>query len=374
MKRLITLILLFCMLCSCACAEPYTSANPRLCAAEEVDVSGITLANGRLTGEIILPESAGDVRLLIDCPLPEDFSQEQRQKLTVSYRKITSDMLAQAMASIGQSTAGGEIRHFISDPLNCMAQFELEKNLSYASVIPAKSNGHGKEMGNAKQTLRELANALNVQLNEDFLSAQRNTFDDLNRINPGETSASPELIERNRKSFLHQEQKYGGRSGEDDITLLRAMYELHGLPVMNQRYWMQKGDAYGASSEIMAAVNDDGQLVQAGVWGVPTVEKEEALNIPQRDWQSFLREWVAAAYCPASMLTETVEHSQMFGEVIHYGSYEVITRLAPCWVGREPNTLEPGWYGMIEQRLLSDDSAVYERLQYVSAVDFARVF
>ncbi len=374
MKRLITFILLFVMLCSCACAEPYISANPRLCAAEEVDVSGVTLANGRLTGEIGLPESAGDIRLLIDCPLPEDFLQEQQQRLTVSYRKITSGMLAQAMASIGQSTEGGELRHFISDPLNCMAQFELEKNLSYASVIPAKSNGHGKEMGNAKQTLRELANALNVQLNEDFLSAQRNTFDDLNRINPGETSASPELMERNRKSFLYQEQKYGGRSGEDEITLLRAMYELCGLPVMNQRYWMQKGDAYGASSEIMAAVNDDGQLVQAGVWGVPTVEKQEALDIPQRDWQSFLREWVAAAYWPASMLTETVENSQIFGEVIHYGSYEVITRLAPCWVGREKNTLEPGWYGVIEQRLLSDDSAAYERLQYVSAVDFARVF
>jgi len=52
----------------------------------------------------------------------------------------------------------------------------------------------------------------------------------------------------------------------------------------------------------------------------------------------------------------------------------VITRLAPCWVGREKNTLDPGWYGIIEQRLLSDDSAIYERLQYVSAADFARVF
>lgn len=374
MKRLITLILLFGILCSCACAEPYTSVNPRLCAAEEVDVSGVTLANGRLTGEIGLPESAGDVRLLIDCPLPENFSQEQRQKLTVSYQKITSDMLAQAIASIGQHTEGGELRHFISDPLNCMAQFELEKNLSYASVIPAEGGSHEKEMEKAKQLLRELANSLNVQLNEDFLSAQRNTFDDLNRITPGETSASPELMEHNRKSFLYQEQKYGGRSGEDEITLLRAMYELNGLPVMNQRYWMQKGVAYGASSEILAAVNDSGQLVQAGVWGVPAVENQEALDIPQKDWQTFLREWVSAVYWPSSQLTETVEYSQTYGEVIHYGSYEVITRIAPCWVGRDKYTLEPGWYGIIEQRLLSDDSAVYERLQYLSAVDFARVF
>ena len=374
MKRMTCLILLICMLVSCACAEPYISANPRLCVAEEVDVSGVTLANGRLTGEIGLPKSAGDLHLLIDCPLPEEFLQEQQQRLTVSYRKITSGMLAQAMASIGQSAEGGELRQFISDPLTRMVQFELEKELSYASVIPVKGSGHEEKMESAKQTLRELAKALDVQLSEDFLSAQRNTFDDLNRINPGETSASPELMERNRKSFLYQEQKYGGRSGEDEITLLRAMYELNGLPVMNQRYWMKKGEAYGASSEMMAAVNDSGRLVQAGVWGVPAVEKQEALDIPKRDWQSFLREWVAAAYWPSSQLAETVEQSQIFGEVIHYGSYEVITRLAPCWVGREKNTLEPGWYGIIEQRLLSDDSVIYERLQYTSAVDFARVF
>lgn len=376
MKRMTCLILLMCMLVSCAHAESYTSEIPRICTPEEVDVSRVRLENGRLVGEVVLPESAGKIRLLVDCPLPEAFPQEKRQRLTVSFRKVTKEQLKEAIAAIGQSGKDGELRQFISDPLNRMAAFELEKELSYASVIPVETHGHAKqvEMEKAKQILRELAVALNVSISEAFLSAQRNTFEALNRINPGESSASSELIERNERNFLAQEKKYGGRDGEDTMTLLRAMYELDGLPVMNQRYWRQGSDAFGASSEMLAAVHDDGRLVLAEVWGVPVVEKSEPVETIALDWQSFLREWVSAAYRPSCRLEEYVENSVLFGEVIHYGGYEVITCIAPCWVGREAFTLEPGWYGVTQQRLLKDDSLVYEHMQYVSAVDFARVF
>lgn len=375
MKRMTCLILLMCMLVSCAYAEPYTSEIPRICTPEEVDVSRVRLENGRLVGEIVLPEGVGKLRLLVDCPLPEAFPQEKRQRLTVSFRKVTKKQLKEAITAIGQSGTGGEFRQFISDPLTSMAAFELEKHLSYASVIPVETHGHAKqiEMEKAKQILRELAATLDVSISETFLSAQRNTFEALNRINPGESSAASELIERNERHFLAQEKKFG-RHGEDTITLLRAMYELDGLPVMNQRYWRQGGDAFGASSEMLAAVHDDGRLVLAQVRGVPVVEKNEPVETITLNWQDFLREWVSAAYWPTCQLEEYVENSDLFGEVIHYGGYEVITCIAPCWVGREAFTLEPGWYGVTQQRLLKDDSLVYEHMQYVSAVDFARVF
>lgn len=376
MKRLLAFIVLVCMAVSSACAAPYVNQSTGICAADEVDISRVTLENGRLTGEIGLPQEAGNVRLLIDCMLPESFGENQQQKLTVSFQEVTKDMLQTAIESIGQSTEGGELRQFVTDPLNRMAKFEAEKELCYARVIPKDCAGHAKEteMNAARQTLRNLAAALNVRLSEDFLSAQRNTFADLNQIHPGESSASEQLIAYGERSFLHQEQTYGGRSGADDITLLRGMYEIEGLPVMNQRYWLQGGDGFGASSELLAAVNDEGTLVMAEAWGVPAVEKQKSLPIPERDWQTFLKEWVAQTYWPSSQLDAYTENSRLYGEVVHYGAYEVITRIAPCWVGREKFTLEPGWYGIVEKRLLSDDKAVSQTLHCVSAIDMAKVF
>ena len=46
----------------------------QLCSPEEVDVSGVQEINGRLVGEIALPESAGHIRLMVDCPVPEPFT------------------------------------------------------------------------------------------------------------------------------------------------------------------------------------------------------------------------------------------------------------------------------------------------------------
>ena len=40
----------------------------------------------------------------------------------------------------------------------------------------------------------------------------------------------------------------------------------------------------------------------------------------------------------------------------HYPSYEVLTDLHPCWVGREAYRLELGWCYRTETRVVSDDS------------------
>lgn len=53
----------------------------QLCSPEEVDVSGVQEINGRLVGEIALPESAGHIRLMVDCPVPEPFTAQQQAVL-----------------------------------------------------------------------------------------------------------------------------------------------------------------------------------------------------------------------------------------------------------------------------------------------------
>ena len=75
----------------------------QLCSPEEVDVSGVQEINGRLVGEIALPESAGHIRLMVDCPVPEPFTAQQQAVLTVRYQEVTKGDLSAAIEAAGQS-------------------------------------------------------------------------------------------------------------------------------------------------------------------------------------------------------------------------------------------------------------------------------
>ncbi len=368
MKRLLALFLCALLLCASACAAVYDAEPMTLLTPEEVDLTDVREVDGRLVGEIHLPASVGNIRLMLDCPMPRPLT-ETRQ-LTVAYRKITKKELEKAVKSIGQSTKGAELRQFVSDPLTRMVSFEVERELSTPPYLPQPDAVERVETQRAKEIMRSLAAALDVSLCEELIAWKRNVPYE---GNPAASTLVAKIQEENRRQFVQTERKFG-RDGTDDITLLYAMYELEGLPVMFQYYWSDGRDAYGASSELYAAVNDEGRLVQASLWGVPVIQDTHTLSLPQRDWQTLVREWVAACYWPGSHLEDVTQESELYGEITDFGTYEVITRLASCWVGREEYRLEPGWYGVIEQRVLSDDSLAGQRLAYAAAVDLKRVF
>lgn len=367
MKRLYALVLCALLLCASARAAVYEAEPMTLLTPEDVDLSDVREADGRLTGEIHLPASVGNVRLMLDCPVPEPLAEAH--KLTVAYRKITKKELEKAIQSIGQSTKGAELRQFVSDPLSRMVSFEVERNLSTPPSLPQPDAPERTETERAKQIMRDLAAALDVSLCEELIAWKRNVP---YQGNPAASTLAAKMQEESRRRFVQTERK-SGRNGTDDITLLHAMYELEGLPVMYQYYWSDGRDAYCASSELYAAANDEGRLVQASLWGVPVIEDAQAISLPQRDWQTLVREWVAACYWPGSHLDEVTQESELYGEITDFGTYEVITRLAPCWVGREKFRLEPGWYGVIERRVLSDHSLDSQNLAYASAVDMSRI-
>lgn len=99
----------------------------QLCRPEEVDVSGVQEINGRLVGEIALPESAGHIRLMVDCPVPEPFTAQQQAVLTVRYQEVTKGDISAAIEAAGQSVKGGKLEQYYNDdPLNRHVSFSRD--------------------------------------------------------------------------------------------------------------------------------------------------------------------------------------------------------------------------------------------------------
>lgn len=379
-KAICALLMALCMILCPLAGLAWDDSH--FCAPEDVDLSQVREENGRLVGEILLPANpiSGDhkARLLIDCPVPVSFPRAQQQKLSVEYKKVTKDMLKEAIEAIGQSTEGGELYQFVSDPLTRHVSFEKEHNLSdgfYSRETTNDVSNHPKrdELLAARNMLSALLEALGAQASEDFLPVRRNTVDENLCYSLTHSSYAMELYEHNQKSFLRNETKEG-RDGTDTISFAQAWYALDGLPVMYQYYWKQGSDRYGACSSASIAVEDGGALIQARVEGIPVVKRAEPLVVPERSWQEFIRLWVANAYWPASCREDITYEDDLFGEVTNYATYEVLTTIEPCWVGREKFCLEPGWYTRTEHRVAKDDSLDHTSLSYVAATDMESIY
>ncbi len=346
----------------------------RLCSPEEVDVSDVQEINGRLVGEIVLPESAGHIRLMVDCPVPEPFTAQQQAVLTVRYQKVTKDDLSAAIEAAGQSVKGGKLeQYYHDDPLNRHVSFSWDGedcNFSVYERFARDLAGHPnlREMEASVALARELMERLGAGISEDFLYARRNTVPEklAGTFSLTGNSCAPELY-----SLIEQEHARNG--GADDKTLVRGCYELLGLPVMDQYYWEDGGDRYGAKSGFACVVRDDGPLAALAVEGMPVVEEAEPMALPQRTWQETLQLWAANAFWPMSTLDEAVEKNTLYGDIVHYPSYEVLTDLRPCWVGREAYRLEPGWCYRTETRVVSDDSLDAIGFGYCAVSDMRRV-
>ena len=153
----------------------------QLCSPEEVDVSGVQEINGRLVGEIALPESAGHIRLMVDCPVPEPFTAQQQAVLTVRYQEVTKGDLSAAIEAAGQSVKGGKLEQYYNDdPLNRHVSFSRDGedcNFSVYERFARDLAGHPnqREMEASIALARELMERLGAGISEDFLYARRNT-------------------------------------------------------------------------------------------------------------------------------------------------------------------------------------------------------
>lgn len=360
MKRLLAIVLalLVGLAALPALGELYDENGDLIwCTPEEVDLSQVREENGRLVGEILIPESDGQPHILkIDCPVPQEFTEEQQVKLHVSYCNITKQELAAAMKAMGQKASSDEMGQYRSSWATRCLWYRAgggERNgagFTYPSVMPGYQNpDHPTEVAQAMESLNTLAEKMNLPLDGPSISAARNVPEDFLRFySPSQYSSD---------WYENQYQRLTDLLGREDITLLEAGYQLYGLPVMRQFAWKEKNEIYGETSAMECIFRDDGTLLDLSIYSVPVVESREAITLPDMDWQEFLRQFVSQCYWPNQTAVDVLNTDSLHTEPYTvFAGYDVITSIQPCWIGQEKQTLEPGWNVTYVRCIMKDDS------------------
>lgn len=374
MKRLLALILALLMGLSAlpALAELYDGNGDLIwCSPEKVDLSQVREENGRLVGEILIPERDGQPHVLkIDCPVPTDFTEEQQVKLHVSYRNITKKELAAAMKALGQKASADHMGQYRSGWATRCLWYRAgggERNgagFSYPRVMPGYQNREGLR---AIDTLNLLGESLNLPLDKASISAARNTPEDFLRF------YSPS--ERSSGWYENEYQRLTEMLDRQDITLLEAVYQLYDLPVMRQFAWKEKNEVFGETSAMECVIGDDGTLLDLSIYSVPNVESSEPITLPDTDWQELLRQFVSQCYWPNQTAVDVQHTEAIYPEPYTvFAGYDVITSIQPCWIGQEKQTLEPGWNVTYLRCVMKDDSISGWCQKSMTAADLKKAY
>ena len=357
------LVVILCMGTTTAWAA-WAGREEPLCDPSQVDLSDVQVIDGRIVGEIHLPEGAMDGVLRVDCPVSPSFRPEQMQKLTVAYEIISEAAFTKALEAIGQDAQGGIFNTLLADPKQPIVQFYREEGLdgSFISAELTKAPSleekpHEQGLAAAKEMARTLLANWNTAPFEDLLHARRKEeAQTLIGARYNEYSTREEMQQYALEDFMRNEDQ-SGHPGRN-LSTVGGMYELYDLPVMYQHYWKEeKGkEFFGASSGFHLKVRDDGMLMYAQIDALPTITGTEPLNIPERSWEELLRLCVVNLCVSNATTQDSTYEDHRWGTYTRYATYAVITQIEPCWVGFEPCKLEPGWYAVTEERVVRDNS------------------
>ncbi len=370
MSRRTTILACILLLCvsmlSSALAQPEPYCEPR-CNPAEVDLSEVREENGRLTGVMRLPESAGvqgEVR--VDCPVPEAFPAEAAQMLHVSYKSMGVSSLKNAMEAIGQNAETGELNEWSGENQFAVSYSVWEPNRAPWSgarnrLLEASrfdDPAHADTYNQAKDMARSMLAQLGATVYEPLLHAARYDAEHVVDADGFACYSNGEALYRNAlDNFERNAKKYA--HAERGLTMVYGLYELNGLPVMANYQWKDGAYYMGAGSEIRAIVSDDGELCMFELSGLPTVEVAEPLTLPDYTWQEMLANVASGWWLGNPHAEDDANVSDFGGEPYTvYATYSVITELRPCWIGFEHGRLAPGYYANVEERTVNGDKTV----------------
>lgn len=339
---------------------------------EDVDVSGVREENGRLVGVVKLPavdkygRPAAELR--VDCPMPTDFTAEQRVMLHVRYKKLSKQDVCDALKALGQKASIDDMWYY-NNADQSTVDFTSEQDIDgccywgqFCDVSRSDDPACADEYAQAKDTVRKLVESLGGAACERLLHANRSDSAHAYRYSDTATSEGDKGRKSWEESFAKSEADKG-RTDEPYTTVI-GLYELLGLPMTDQYYWKDDGDWMGASCGYQAVVRDDGAVCYLQINSVPEIVSAEPVELPAFDWRALLKH--AAAYLSISNATSTEQsYTNRDGEnCVAYPSYGIITDLKPCWVSKERGVFVPGWYCVTEERVMKDDSVIYPWSQY----------
>ena len=377
-KTVGSILMALCLILLCMCMA-LCEGTARY-ASEEIDLSGVREIDGRLVGEVPLP-AFSKLPLKIDCAIPAAFTEEQSALLTVEYPKITKQQLQKTLKALGivadekKGTFGqflhnperivwyeqGDFRHIASSSMVChrSAEYFLSEDL------------HTTALTAAKETTARIINALGGVAYKPLLQAE---YYGEHLVWPFSTTGSTtdeKLKALACRTFHENKEKYGPNG--DDVYTVYGLYEVLGLPVINQATYRSGGDQFAYAQDFSGIFKESGELLGFEINCLPVIKSKDSLPLPERSWEELLRLWISHCYTDGYSLAEDETfQDDVFGEVTYYASYCTLTELQPCWITTEKYQLEPGFNAVIEVRIRKDDSLASVWTHYTDALTLTK--
>jgi hypothetical protein len=353
--------------------------------ADDVDLGSIAEKDGRLSGTIkILRFRDVNQVMKVDCPVPQEFTAEQLNAITVKFSAFDKSELLAAMEK-----ADGIIRQDNEKPAT------WEKNGSYmayvekgapgrlyaqyaddplAASMPDTADEKPEEMARAKQISLSFLKELGLTPYEEGMNVARLFDSTTYGIHP-KTSDWKEQQAKLIRSFKRNAAQFGYT--DFDFTAVSMTNMLRGLPVSPEYAWpdgsKREPDAgVGGSSNVSLLIKDGGGIAQATVNDLPKEVSATPLAAPAASWRDALKEWMATYYADATTTVDVDydgnEPGNTRGVFTLNASYCVLSEIKPVYVSIAKCTYTPAWCFVVEERLSKDNTLVYVTTYTLDAV------
>ncbi len=352
--------------------------------ADDVDLGGIAEKDGRISGTIkILRFRDANQVLKVDCPVPQEFTAEQLNAITVEYASFDKATLLEALEKTdgtkrqdNEKSATWEKNGSFAEYAEKGAPGRLNAQSAYdalAASMPDTADEKPEEIARAKQISLSFLKELGLTPYEEGMNASR-LFDPTTYGIHRKTSDWKERQAEIIRSFKRSAEKYGYT--DLDFTAVSLTTMLRGLPV-NPGYSWPDGNArepdarVGGTSNVSLLVKDGGGIAQVSVHNLPKEVSATPLTAPAASWRDALKEWIATYYGDATTTVDVDYTGADIGYVrdfTEYASYCVLTEIKPVYVSQNKLTYTPAWCFVVEERLTKDDSLVIVTAYTLDAV------